>query len=982
MSSSRSIFYERIDNCCLVNEHETLIKHDEKELLIMYLNVNRGYLRKLHVIRELIMNSRPDILYLSEVDMEQIHPEHLMITGYSFYTCRTKVGNKSKVRIISLVKDISFREVVHEKEWSDSRSEIWLTLTSMTGEKLIVAGTYREWSYETGASKVPGKDQEGFMNRVEAASKCKSIIVGDFNLDLNKKNRTSYVHRNRLMGFVNDVESFNMKICEPKHPTRRAVTRGNKLSTSKLDFAISTEDLHVGQVSMDAVSDHDMLYIKAPVVKEGHQTNTQVRDLRKVKSRVTRDAVKEGLKGWEELKDADALAEKIQSVCIEVLDKHHPFRASGRERKKGSVLRGYKWNKSLTQMSRQERAKGIKLLRLKHRRRMEEKYKCYLNANAEKNGDFWKLCKMMERSSNGIIKVNDKNNIPVPQSEIGNHFLREVFIDKLDVSKKKIEAAKREIGDEYVTPTAPLREGATLTDFKPVSKERVLLLIQSQKKSGSTDAFGLSSTVLKAWKMELYEPLTELLNISLRNGRFPTMWKLANIIPLFKGKGLSKTAGKSYRPISLLSPFARIIEKEVWSQIRDYLESNNLLHGGQFGYRKGKSTISCITEVDKKIRSAKRNNKHCAMLILDYSMAFDLITFQTIDMRLPGLGIAGMVREWLKSYMTNRRIMVTVNGKRSVIEDIGSSSPQGSSLSPGLYLIGSSDLGDYMAKNGFTYASFADDINIIVEEDTVENLKSSLERAYKVVARYSAWSNLCINATKTEYIHFFNQPDILPVINIEGNEIKQSKDCVFLGVRIDRNLTGKRHLQYLKDDSNKRIGALRGLKQWLPKATIKKLVYSKITSKLLYGSSIFLDASDPECQGMKIIRRLVNKACRVVLNLKRDCRWNSDRLLTMCGHPPVWRLAVQELVRECGRHDQTKSAYSRQSGEYNLRGGSLIRDYKDKSVHAKFERVHRALHKKVINNWKNTPAEVVGDKWQECATLLTEQKDMWRKMVG
>ena len=58
-------------------------------------------------------------------------------------------------------------------------------------------------------------------------------------------------------------------------------------------------------------------------------------------------------------------------------------------------------------------------------------------------------------------------------------------------------------------------------------------------------------------------------------GKYPSNWKIAKVIALFK-KGDKKTL-KNYRPVSLLAVAGMILEKVVALQIEEFFESNDLL---------------------------------------------------------------------------------------------------------------------------------------------------------------------------------------------------------------------------------------------------------------------------------------------------------------------------------------------------------------------------------------------------------------------
>ena len=70
----------------------------------------------------------------------------------------------------------------------------------------------------------------------------------------------------------------------------------------------------------------------------------------------------------------------------------------------------------------------------------------------------------------------------------------------------------------------------------------------------------------------------------------------------------------NYRPISILSPFSKVLERLIYNQLYDFLEKHSILFQYQFGLRKGYSTEQAILEFYFKISY---------LWSLDFSKAFD-----------------------------------------------------------------------------------------------------------------------------------------------------------------------------------------------------------------------------------------------------------------------------------------------------------------------------------------------------------------------
>ena len=83
-----------------------------------------------------------------------------------------------------------------------------------------------------------------------------------------------------------------------------------------------------------------------------------------------------------------------------------------------------------------------------------------------------------------------------------------------------------------------------------------------------------------------FPELTNYINESLTNNKFPDTLKLSDITPVFKKLDPSDKA--NYRPVSILPLLSKVFEKIMYDQLYEYLEHflNQLL----CGFRKAHST--------------------------------------------------------------------------------------------------------------------------------------------------------------------------------------------------------------------------------------------------------------------------------------------------------------------------------------------------------------------------------------------------------
>ena len=119
--------------------------------------------------------------------------------------------------------------------------------------------------------------------------------------------------------------------------------------------------------------------------------------------------------------------------------------------------------------------------------------------------------------------------------------------------------------------------------FASVSEEDVIKIILNLKPKSSCGCDEIPVKLIKFAKSELCKPITPIVNQCLETGIFPDKLKIAKVIPLFK-KGDPEQID-NYRPISILPAISKIIEKEIFIQLYEYFNTNNLLYKSQYGFR-------------------------------------------------------------------------------------------------------------------------------------------------------------------------------------------------------------------------------------------------------------------------------------------------------------------------------------------------------------------------------------------------------------
>ena len=263
-------------------------------------------------------------------------------------------------------------------------------------------------------------------------------------------------------------------------------------------------------------------------------------------------------------------------------------------------------------------------------------------------------------------------------------------------------------------------------------------------------------------------PLSHLINLCIIQGILPNCLKTAKVITIHNSGDIDDPT--NYRPISLLSPFSKIIEKVLKHRFLDFMEKNKVMNNAQYGFKKGVSTSDALSDLTGFISLNKK--KYCATLSIDFKKSFDSISHDILIIKLEKYGFRGVVLKLLVSFLSNRNQYISYNSSKSQLNNIKYGVPQGSVLGHLLFLI---------FINGILYIKylghfvlFADDTSITFHANNVVELETDMNNTLKYLDIWLYINKLTINLNKTNFIVFNNDTIKLAII-LHNTSIIQKK---------------------------------------------------------------------------------------------------------------------------------------------------------------------------------------------------------------
>ena len=293
----------------------------------------------------------------------------------------------------------------------------------------------------------------------------------------------------------------------------------------------------------------------------------------------------------------------------------------------------------------------------------------------------------------------------------------------------------------------------------------------------------ISHRMLKATARTISSPLSLLFNRSLSESSFPTIWKKAHVIPLFK-KG-DPHLPLYYRPISLLSCVSKVMERCVFKYVFNFARDNELFYKYQSGFLPGHSTVYQLIELFHNIASALDRKEYSCIVFCDLSKAFDKVWHKGLLFKLCQYGTNGNLLPWFSSYLSSRQQAVTYGNATSSFNQISAGVPQGSVLGPLLFLFYINDLVDPMKS---VTRLFADDSSLQETSSDLNEIENNLNHDIKRLQDWSDQWLMQFNPAKTKAILFSTRPLVVkPNLSCNNEPLAFTDSHCHLGVFLSSN---------------------------------------------------------------------------------------------------------------------------------------------------------------------------------------------------
>ena len=425
-------------------------------------------------------------------------------------------------------------------------------------------------------------------------------------------------------------------------------------------------------------------------------------------------------------------------------------------------------------------------------------------------------------------------------------------------------------------------------------------LLSATKSSSAPGNDGVSYGVMKLLSNSSKKIICDLINLCLLQNVFPKAWKEAKVTMVPK-PGRDKKLAANYRPISLLSCIGKLYERYIYKYLLQELHSKNFINPHQAGFTRGRSTQEHLFRLAQTISNGFKRRDCTLAIFLDVKVAFDSVWKNGLKHKINKIGLSKQMENILHSFLDNRALKVCTEGVWSEIVELRAGTPQGSSISPILYLIFVNDLVDYLNTAQLLASQFADDIGLWATKATVHDARETIQNGIKAIEEWCKKWHVTLSPIKSKLLLFSKCPRHKEelsggsvTIQLFGEPVTSVNEAEFLGVTFDSRLTWEPQTRKVVAKSYKRLNLLRAissLSDTINPNTMLDLYKSIIRSLFEYCSLCILNAAETHIQKLQLIQnesmRIISKfLAYVAIEDLHDC----------CGLS-----YVKEYLTECAR---------------------------------------------------------------------------------
>ena len=441
-----------------------------------------------------------------------------------------------------------------------------------------------------------------------------------------------------------------------------------------------------------------------------------------------------------------------------------------------------------------------------------------------------------------ILKTfyNDKNIPLIPPLLIEDKFVTDIQT-KANIFNKSFVEQCTPLKNHSLLPLNQIFLTQSRLNSLDFNEDEIIKIIRALNVNKAHVCDDISIRMIKICDKSLLKPLILLFENSIKDSCYPDIWKRSNIIPVHKknDKGFVNT----YRPISLLPIFGKILEKIMFNRVYKFLLEERLLNPNQSGFRPSDSCINQLLAITHEIFEAFDCNPPLEVrsVFLDISKAFGKVWHEGLIYKIKSMGISRELCKLLENYLSGRYQRVVLNGQTSSWRPVLTGVPQGSIVSPLLFLIYINDLPNDLESNAKLSADDTSLFTIVKDKKESANI---LNNDLLLISRWTYNWKMIFNPdpTKPAQEVLFSrkkQNQIHRAISLNNIQVEKVPYQKHLGLILDQKLNFKQHTDCAISNINKGIAVIKKLRYSLPRKSLVTISKAFLRPLIDYGDIIY-----------------------------------------------------------------------------------------------------------------------------------------------
>ena len=344
--------------------------------------------------------------------------------------------------------------------------------------------------------------------------------------------------------------------------------------------------------------------------------------------------------------------------------------------------------------------------------------------------------------------------------------------------------------------------------------------------------------------------------------------------------GKDKRLTASYRPIALTSHAGKLAERLIKRRLTFLAESRGLVPPEQVGFRAGRSVEDNIGRLVQEVQDGWNRPKSrradppegttaqkYVLVAYDFARAYDVVDHRLLRLRPLELGLPRCMVRRTWQWLRDRPVTVELNGVKSGERVFRAGLPQGSVLSPLLFLLWAAPLAHSLKTiPGCTPYMYADDTATLCAGANIETARHRAQLAADALTRWARSSKMVVSGWKTQVLVLSQwAKDAVDLsIMVAGAQVEARETLNLLGVTLDRLLHFGPHCKKMRRRTRPRLEHMRRLtgRDWgLDERQLRTVANG-------YVRPVWLPAASPS--HVEVLEREMREAARIITGCTRS----------------------------------------------------------------------------------------------------------------